>query len=100
MSVVMRTPEEMSLHIATQVKTNRLRLNLSQKSLSKRSGVSFGVIKKFERLGQISLNSLLKLALALGGLGDFENVFKQPDPTQLGSLDALLKDQIRQRGRE
>lgn len=94
------TPLEVAKHIAVAVKERRLALDLSQQSLSERSGVSFGVLKKFERTGKISLESLLKLALALGGLGDFMQVFKLPVPEELPALDDLLKQKRRRRGRK
>ncbi len=100
MSLIMRTPQEMAWQIAKAVQARRLSLNLSQKTLSERSGVSFGVIKKFERLGKISLESLLKLALALGALQEFENLFKLTDEKYPTSLDQILKEKTRRRGRQ
>ncbi|MDA9832607.1 helix-turn-helix transcriptional regulator [Gammaproteobacteria bacterium] len=47
----------------------RLKLNLSQKTLSEKSGVSYGTLKEFEQKRPISLESLLKIALALGKMG-------------------------------
>jgi len=46
----------------------------TQKELSSRSGVSLGSLKRFESYGQISLESLLKLALVLECLEDFEKI--------------------------
>jgi transcriptional regulator with XRE-family HTH domain len=48
---------------------------LSQIALAERSGVSLGSIKRFERTGEISFVSLLKLAMALGYESDFNNLF-------------------------
>ncbi len=48
---------------------------MSQTVLAGRSGVSLGSIKRFEQTGEISLTSLLKLALALGYESDFNNLF-------------------------
>ena len=48
---------------------------ISQTTLAERSGVSLGSIKRFERTGEISLASLLKLAMALGYENDFNNLF-------------------------
>ena len=48
---------------------------ISQIALAERSGVSLGAIKRFERTGEISLASLLKLAMALGYESDFNNLF-------------------------
>lgn len=95
------TPHEMLELIAEKVKAKRLFLNLSQQTLSSRSGVSYGVIKKFERTGKISLESLLKLALVLEALNDFEHVFAPPKPEQALTLDALMKEKpYRKRGRK
>jgi len=60
------------------VKTQQLRKNngISQLELSKRSGVSYGSFKRFETSGQISLESLLKLAYFFDRLDDFTSVFQ------------------------
>lgn len=97
---IMTTPEEVALYIALSVKDKRLTLNLSQQSLAQRSGVSWGVIKKFERTGKISLASLLKLALILECLNEFVEIFKQTPSTVLPTLNALLKQGSRKRGRK
>lgn len=100
MAVLMMTPQEIGRHIAKQVQAKRLSLNFSQKTLSERSGVSFGVLKKFEQTGKISLESLLKIALILGFLEEFKGLFKQIEPEHLVSLDELLKNKNRKRGRQ
>lgn len=98
--VSVMSPFEMALVIAKRVQENRLRLNLSQQTLSERSGVSYGTLKKFEQKGQISLESLLKVALALGSLDDFEQLFVKGSDTLPLSLDDLLIDNKRKRGRK
>lgn len=92
------TPSEAS-HLVRRVKEKRLELNLSQQTLSAWSDVSLGVIKKFERTGKISLGSLLKLALVLGCLGDFTELFKAKPLEAARTLDELLKQKTRKRGR-
>ena len=62
---------------------------MSQRTLAERSGVSYGTLKKFERTGQISLTSLLKIALILDSLEDFQHLFHTPLLPQ--SLDTLLR---------
>ena len=57
----MMMPHEITMLMAARVKAKRLTMNLSQVSLAEHSGVSYGTLKKFERTGQISLESLLKL---------------------------------------
>lgn len=99
MAIFMLSPGEVSERIAQNVQTKKLSLNFSQKTLSDRSGVSFGIIKKFERSGKISLESLLKLALVLGCLEDFKDLFKELVPQRFKSLDEIIKDKPRKRGR-
>ena len=90
----------MGIHLAKQVQAKRLSMNWSQKTLSERSGVSFGVLKKFERTGKISLESLLKIAMALGVLENFKDLFKEIPLEHFLSLDDLMKDKTRKRGRQ
>lgn len=100
MSVILMSPYDISLLIAKQMQAKRLSFNWSQKSLCEKSGVSFGVIKKFERTGKISLESLLLLALALDALNEFKHLFQAKAPDQYLSLDQLLEDKTRKRGRQ
>ena len=76
-------------------KTQQLRKDrgVSQLELAKRSGVSFGSIKRFETTGQISLESLLKLAYFFDRLDDFTSVF-QTDP-DLKTIEKLFSDKTR-----
>jgi transcriptional regulator with XRE-family HTH domain len=99
-SINLTTPQEMLKKIAEKARAKRLSLDLSQRTLSERSGVSYGVLKKFERTGQISLESLLKLAVILGSLDDFETVFSPNKPEEALSLDELMKENLRKRGRK
>lgn len=99
-SIIPMTPSELQEHIAHQAQAKRLSQNLTQKTLSERSGVSFGVIKKFELTGKISLDSLLRIAFALGALEEFTVLFKLPPLEHHLSLDELLKNTKRKRGRK
>ena len=100
MPLEFETPIEVAKAIAGRCKEKRLFLNLSQKSLSGRSGVSASVIKQFERTGKISLESLLKLALAFGALADFRVLFKEDLLKETLTLNQLLAaPKQRKRGR-
>lgn len=98
-SVNMYTPQEMLAKIASRARAKRLSLNLSQLTLSEQSGVSYGVIKKFEKTGRISLESLLKLALSLDALNEFNALFSVKSPEDVLSLDELMMKNARKRGR-
>jgi transcriptional regulator with XRE-family HTH domain len=85
--------------IAYRVKSRRLELNLTQSGLAARAGVNIESYRKFERKGEISLQSLVKLAFALDMTNEFNNLFIQK---QYQSLDDLLetKTRIRKRGKK
>ena len=61
--------------LAEKIQLLRKKNKISQQELAKRSGVSFGSIKRFETSGQISLESLLKIAYFFNRLDDFNSVF-------------------------
>lgn len=82
MSIYLKTPVEVMNELAGRIKTKRLRLNLTQEGISLRSGVSLGSLKRFESTGQISLESLLKLAHAVNALSDFDEIFQENNSRQ------------------
>jgi transcriptional regulator with XRE-family HTH domain len=96
------TPHDMKKEIAYRFRNRRLELNLSQQTLSKKSGISYSSLKKFEQTGQISLESLLKLAIILSFIDDFMELFAPKSTNTILSLDELIKDEtrIRKRGRQ
>ena len=76
-------------------------MNLTQAGLAKRSGVSLGSLKRFETTGLIAFDSLLRLALVLDCLEDFDRVAAEDDSALAGrSLDDILAaDRPRKKGR-
>lgn len=98
LAINIQTPSSMLETIKDNFKQQRLSLNLTQEGLSNKSGVSLGSIKRFETTGQISLESLLKVAFILDGLNDFQNIaIKKED--NFKTMDELLKSKpIKKRG--
>ena len=61
------------------MRQRRKDLHLSQSVLAHRSGVSLGSLKRFEQDSLISLESLIKLSVALGCEKSFAALFSQDD---------------------
>jgi len=99
LAITLKTAREVQTGIAGRFKVRRLAVNLTQKELAMRSGVTLGSLRRFEREGLIALDSLLKLALVLNCLDDFDKLAAESQPiTAAQSLDALLaKPRSRQR---
>jgi transcriptional regulator with XRE-family HTH domain len=89
---IIHTPETVMKNIAEQARARRLQVGLTQEGLANRSGVSYGTLKKFERTGQISMKSLLKISLVLDVLDDFKTLFVKKT-TGFETLDELLKEE-------
>ena len=70
-----KTPSQIQSELAGRFKVIRKSRKLSQTELAEKSGVSYGSIRRFEYTGQISLESLLKLAHFFDQLDNFENIF-------------------------
>jgi len=70
-----KLPSQVQLELAERFKKLRKEKKLSQSLLADKSGVSLGSIKRFEYTGQISLESLLKLAHLFDHLDDFDSIF-------------------------
>ena len=78
-----KVPSQVQLELANRFRETRRNKKISQSQLANKSGVSLGSIKRFEQTGQISLESLLKLAHLFDRLSDFDAIFK---------VDADLKE--------
>ncbi|MBQ9699594.1 MAG: helix-turn-helix transcriptional regulator [Lachnospiraceae bacterium] len=89
-SFLQKTPKEMSSAIAERVRKIRKRKKISQAELSRRSGVSFGSVKRFEQSGEISLASLIKIAIALDISNELEQLFDDVTPQ---SIEEILNEQ-------
>lgn len=70
-----KNSREIAKEIAERVKQKRKKYGLTQEALSKKSGVSYGSVKRFETKGEISLSSLINIAVALECEEDFDKLF-------------------------
>lgn len=84
------TPKEISTEIVKNVRIRRKEAKLTQEQLSKKSGVSLGSIKRFERTGEIALTSLIKISVALGCQEDFLQLFVKK---QYRSIQEIIDEQ-------
>ncbi|OHD98907.1 MAG: transcriptional regulator [Sulfurimonas sp. RIFCSPHIGHO2_12_FULL_36_9] len=93
LSINLLTPHSIMEVLKSRFRQKRLNFDLTQEGLANKSGVSLGSIKRFESSGQISLDSLLKIAFVLECLDDFTNIANEKE-TSFSSIDELLKEKI------
>lgn len=88
-----KKPFDLLEELALKHKTLRKQAGFTQSELARRSGVSLGSLKRFERTGQISLESLLLLADVLNRLDDFELILNPIE--NLKEIEKLFSDRTR-----
>ena len=81
-----KTPNEIARNLAEKIKQQRKKLKISQQELAQKSGVSLGSIKRFETKYEISLVSLIKIAIALELDRDIENLFTTKTYTSIDEV--------------
>lgn len=81
---------EKQLEITKRFVLIRKNRKISQRRLSEISGVSYASIRRFEKTGDISLASLVKLALALQLYDDLDNLFKERK--EYKSIEEVIND--------
>jgi transcriptional regulator with XRE-family HTH domain len=97
LSTNLESPNDVSLAVADRARAARLAANLSQQGLAERAGVSLGSLKRFERSAAVSLDALVRIAVALRLEGGFDALFRSHG---FASLDEVIATpRKRQRGR-
>lgn len=85
-----KTCNEINKEIAGNVRQLRKRKKITQNELAKKSGVSFASIKRFEQTGEISLQSLTKIAIALNVEDELETLFTS---VPFSSIEEIINEQ-------
>ena len=87
-----KTWTEINNEIARKIVRLRKRKKITQKQLAARSGVSLGSLKRFEQSGEISLQSLTKIAIALDVENELEDLF---DNVPFSSIEEVINEQTK-----
>ena len=83
---VQKLPSDIIREIAFKVKVIRKNKKMTQVELARKSGVSYGSIKRFEQTGQISFESLLQVLHILGRLNEFDSILEVENKRDIEEL--------------
>lgn len=83
---MLETVQELFDGVAARLRSVRLDADLTQAGLAARSGVTLASLRRFETTGQIALESLIRLAQALGRDADIATLFAPPPVANLDEL--------------
>lgn len=87
-----KTWTKINNNIAQKIVRLRKRKKITQKQLAARSGVSLGSLKRFEQSGEISLQSLTKIAIALDVENELEDLFNN---VPFASIEEVINEQTK-----
>jgi transcriptional regulator with XRE-family HTH domain len=95
----LQTPFEAARSLAERAKALRLSASWTRSTLARRAGISAASLKRFETTGAASLDLVLRVAFAMGRLGDFTEALQPTEAATLAELQARLARPARKRGR-
>lgn len=78
--MILETPYDMAADAAKRFRRLRTSKKVTMKELSERSGVPYSTIRRFEKTGEISFLSLIKMTSALGEDQEITDLFSNPVP--------------------
>jgi len=87
-----KTWTEINNDIAQKIVRLRKRKKITQKQLASRSGVSLGSLKRFKQSGEISLQSLTKITIALDVENELEDLFNN---VPFASIEEVINEQTK-----
>ncbi|MEI8138777.1 MAG: helix-turn-helix transcriptional regulator [bacterium] len=91
-------PEEIAVKLGAKAKALRLSAGWKRVTFAERAGVSEASLKRFEQTGQASLELVLRVAMSLGRLSEFEGLLEPPPARSIDELDQQLKRPLPKRG--
>ena len=89
MDLLWDTPNDIAFRTANKIKRIRKRKKITQEILAAKSNVSYASLKRFERTGEISFVSLIKICMELGVEDEIKDLFTRP---VYNSIEEVIRD--------
>lgn len=77
-----KLPADFLVGIAQRARSLRKKLGLTQEALASKAGISVRSVIRFEQNGNVTLESLLRIAFALDSTQEFETLFQDRKPVE------------------
>ncbi len=80
------TDSEILERVASRAKQRRISLQMQQKDLARKSGVSLSAVRTFEQTGKIAFDKLVRLGRVLQILDGILAIVPQEEPSDISDL--------------
>jgi transcriptional regulator with XRE-family HTH domain len=97
MTLKFHSLKEICQQLATRCKTLRLTLNVGQRELAARAGVSFGTVRRFERGESINLENFVRILEALGRADEMLKILEHDTSLSIARREQLESAKRRRR---
>jgi len=97
--LTLTSPSDMARTLADRSRELRLLREWTQVTLARRAGVTVSSYRRFETTGKASLELVLKVALVLARLTEFDALFLPPPARSIDELERSAAGSGRKRGR-
>lgn len=81
--------EDIAMTVAETFRKRRIEKNITRRRIAELAGVPLSTVARFEQKGLISLESLIKLAMALGYTAEVKGIFSTPKFDTIAELDMI-----------
>ena len=85
-------PEDIAQNIAADFRKRRIEKNLTRAQMAEKSGVALANLTRFEQKGLISLQNLIKIAMALGYTSEVHHIFSEQKYSTMEELDQIKRN--------
>jgi transcriptional regulator with XRE-family HTH domain len=85
-------PASIQEALAGRVRMRRLEMDLTQRAMAARAGVTLATYRRFERSGEISLRNLVLVSAVIGMQDDFDSLFAE---TRYRNIDDVISQGAR-----
>ena len=98
LSLLNNTPTSILMAIASHVRQRRLEMNWTQRFVASKAGMPIATYRRFESKGEVSLRSLVMIAIVIGAEDDFSALFASKNYQSIDDLVNKKVESQRRRG--
>ncbi len=84
--------EDIARDIADEFRRRRIEKELTRKQIAEKAGVALANVARFEQKALISLENLIKLAMALGYTSEIRHIFSTPKYQTISELEQIRRN--------
>ena len=81
--MILETPQEMAMNVSQRFRAVRKKKGMTIKELSRRSGVPYSTIRRFEAKGEIAFLAFVKISSAMGEDQEIASLFANYVPSSI-----------------